>query len=677
MLQMVCEKDATPLAPVSFDEFEATSYEQWKEAAVETLKGAPFEKKLLTKTYEGITLEPLYTEESAAAFAQQLSFPGSEDFLRGVKTSGYIAEPWAVAQAVDAACPKEANAMLKQELERGANAITLDMRGPVRIQDLADLEALLQDIRLCETALNVYCGASALPMLGMLKARADKAGFKMEAYKGCVGADPIGEYALNGKSDAKIECYIKQMAAAIRAAEENAPGLKTIFIQGSVYHNGGANAVQEVAASMATAIAYIDALMEEGLSIEQIAKQIRFGFSLGANFFMEIAKLRAARMVWAQIVKAYGGSDEAAKIDVAASTSAFTATVYDPYVNILRATTQAFSGVVGGISELTVTPFDAAVRPSDELSRRIARNIQVMMREEFNLTSPVDPAGGSWYVETLTGQLAEAIWGKMQQIEADGGILAVLANGSLQDEVAAVLADRFKKLATRADKAVGSNMYANMSEKPLEKPCCCCAPKAEAKTGTAVEKLDHCICCVVDAFAKGAVYADVAKALCCGEAPEIKAITPHRWTEQFEALRSATEKAAAEGKVVKVFLCNMGPIPQHKARADFSASFMEVAGFQVLRNDGFATTDEAIAAAKASGADVAIICSTDDTYPELVPVLAKGIKEAAPEMKVFLAGAPAPELKPVYDEAGVDEYIHVKANCLAILSNIQKERGIC
>lgn len=676
MLQMVCEKDATPLAPVSFDEFECTSYEQWKDAAVETLKGAPFEKKLLTKTYEGITLEPIYTEESAAAFAQQFSFPGAEDYLRGVKTSGYITEPWTIAQSVDAACPKEANTMLKQELARGANAITLDLRSPVQVQDLADLEALLQDICLCETGLNVYCGASALPMLGMLKARAAKNGYTMEKYSGCVGADPIGEYALTGKSDAKMECYVKQMAAAIRAAEANAPGLRTIYIQGSVYHNGGANAVQEVAASMATAIAYIDALCEEGFTVDQVAKQIRFGFSLGANFFMEIAKLRAARMVWAQIVKAYGGSEEAAKIDVAARTSAFTATVYDPYVNILRATTQTFSGVVGGVNTMTVTPFDAAVRPSDEQSRRIARNIQVMMQEEFNLTSPVDPVGGSWYVETLTGQLAEAIWGKMQQIEADGGILAVLTSGALQDEVAAVLAERFKKLATRADKAVGSNMYANMSEKPLDKPCCC-GQKVEAKQGTAVGKLNHCVDAVADAFAKGAVYADVAKAICCGEAAEIKAITPHRWTEQFEALRSATEKAAAAGKVVKVFLCNMGPIPQHKARADFSASFMEVAGFQVLRNDGFATTDEAIAAAKASGADVAIICSTDDTYPELVPVLAKGIKEAAPAMKVFLAGAPAAEMKPVYDEAGVDEYIHVKANCLAILSNIQKERGIC
>jgi methylmalonyl-CoA mutase len=189
---------------------------------------------------------------------------------------------------------------------------------------------------------------------------------------------------------------------------------------------------------------------------------------------------------------------------------------------------------------------------------------------------------------------------------------------------------------------------------------------------------DHCVNAVEAAYLAGAVTADIHKALCCGTAPAIKAIAPHRWTEQFEALRSATEKhAAASGENVKIFLCNMGPIPQHKARADFAAGFMEVANFEVLKNDGFATPELAIAAAQASGAAVAVICSTDDTYPELVPVLAKGIKAACPGMKVMLAGAPAAEFKPLYDESGVDEYIHVKANCLQILSQIQKERGIC
>ena len=189
--------------------------------------------------------------------------------------------------------------------------------------------------------------------------------------------------------------------------------------------------------------------------------------------------------------------------------------------------------------------------------------------------------------------------------------------------------------------------------------------------------LDNDVNSVTEAFLQGAVADEVREALCREEAPAIRAMAAHRWTEQFEALRGATEKYIAEtGKNVIVFLCNMGPVPQHKARADFSASFMEVAHFEVLRNNGFATVEEAVAAAAASGADVAVICSTDDSYPELVPGLAQGIKAAAPKMKVILAGAPAPDMKESYAAAGVDEYIHVKANCLQILTDIQKERGI-
>ena len=639
MLQMANENKNAPLKPVDLSEFPKPTYEEWKEQAVASLKGAPFEKKLLTKTYEGITLEPLYTAAHAEKYPKQQSLPGFEDYLRGIYAGGYLEEAWKIAQNV-AGTPAEANALLKQELAKGATAISFDY-DEVKLKDAADLEALLDGICLLENPLNVYAGAEAKTMLDMLWARIQNKGYKEYDYKGCVGADPIGEYARWGCAGCKDE--LPKLAECLKFTKANMPQLKTIFINGTVYSYAGANAIQEVAAAMATAVYYIEYLTEQGFSVDEVAKSIRFRFALGANFFMEIAKLRAARTIWAQIVKAYGGSDEAGKIDIAAQTSEFTQTVYDPYVNILRATTQTFSGVVGGVSELTVHPFDKAIRPADELARRVARNIQVMMQTEFGLMAPADPAGGSWYVETLTGQVAEAIWAKLQEIQAKGGILAVLEDGSLYDEVEAVLQERFKKLAFRTDKAVGSNMYPNMTEVPLEGAC------------------------------------DKACTCCCDEVkPAIKAFAPHRWTEQFEALRKATEDYVAKtGKNVKVFLCNMGPIPQHKARADFAGTFMEVAKFEVLRNDGFATTDDAIAAAKASGADVAIICSTDDTYPELVPVLAKGIKAAAPGMKVMLAGAAPAELKAEWDAAGVDEYVNVKSNCLAILSNIQKERGIC
>ena len=637
---MANENTKAPLKPVDLSEFAKPTYEQWKEEAVASLKGAPFEKKLFTKTYEGITLEPLYTAEHAEKFAKQLSMPGFEDYLRGVAAGGYLAQPWQIAQNV-AGTPAQANAQLKHELAAGATAISFDY-DEICLKTVDDLIALLDGVCLLETPLNIYAGADATKLQDLFWARIEKKGFTDYNYKGCLGADPIGEFALRGKSCCKDA--IAKLPQALKFAQAKTPELKTVYVNGAIYSNAGANAVQEVAASMATAVYYMEYLTEQGFSVDDAAKTIRFRFALGANFFMEIAKLRAARVIWAQIVKAFGGSDEAAKIDIAAQTSEFTQTVYDPYVNILRSTSQTFSGVVGGVSELTVHPFDKAVRPADELSRRVARNLQVMMQTEFGLMAPADPAGGSWYVETLTGQVAESVWAKLQEIQAKGGILAVLEDGSLHAEVEAVLNARFKALAQRSDKAVGSNMYPNMTEQVLEgaypEKTCCCG--------------------------------------CEGQEKVIKNFAPHRWTEQFEALRKATEDYIAKtGKNVKVFLCNMGPIPQHKARADFAGTFMEVAKFEVLRNNGFATTDEAIAAAAASGADVAIICSTDDTYPELAPVLAKGIKAAAPGMTVMLAGAAPAELKAEWDAAGVDEYVNVRSNCLAILSNIQKERGIC
>lgn len=669
---MDTKSNTEPLAPVTFDEFAPTSYETWKAAAIESLKGGIFEKKLFTKTPEGIVLSPIYTEEEAAPYKERLGFPGAADFLRGTKTAGYTEEPWKIAQEVETRDPVEANKVLLEELNKGASAVNFDVDA-VELNTLKDVETLLNEVQLRYAPLAVYAGATALPLLSAILKRQEKVGDDAP-LTGCVGADPVGEAVKKGGFDSSFESYMDQMATTLKYATNHAPELKTIYVQSSVYHNGGANAIQEAAAALATGLAYIDAMMERGYTVDQAAEHIRFNFCLGPNFFMEIAKLRAVRVVWAQLMQAYGAGEKAQCIDVFAETSQFTTTLYDPYVNVLRATTQAFSGVVGGVSGMKVLPFDAAVRDSDGFSRRIARNIQVMMQEEFNLLSPVDPAGGSWYVETLTGQLGEAIWNQIQKIQAAGGMLEALRAGTIQSEIEATLKDRFKRLATRQDRAVGSNMYPNMSEKPLDGIK---TPKAPKAAGKAVKDLGTCVKCVGAALEDGATLADIAASYADGKAETFAAILPHRWTEQYEALRKATEDYIAKtGDNVKVFLCNMGPIPQHKARADFSASFMEVAHFDVLRNNGFATVDEAVDAAVASGADVAIICSTDDTYPELVPPVARGIKAKAPNMKVYLAGAPAPEFKPSYDEAGVDEYIHVRANCLAILTNIQKGKGI-
>ena len=713
------ETEKRILNAVSFDEFEPPSYESWKEEAVAALKGAPFDKKMFTKTYEGITLEPIYTLDNAKLDGPQAQPPGCAPYLRGISASGYIDQPWTISQYVNAVLPADANEILKEELGRGNQTVHLTLnRATLRCEDtlrpgewmgvhlstLGDLRAALDGIDLTKSPVQLYCGPSAAPVLGLLLARAKELGEEdqLQSYSGYIGADPLGFLAQEGALPCPLDCLYDEMALVIRWSQKHLPKCKTILVRSDCYHNGGANDVQEVAYCISTAIQYIDAMLLRGLEIGEIAGQIAFSFSLGANFFMEIAKLRAVRKIWAEVISAYGGDEEAQKICVLARTSAFTTTACDPYVNVLRASTQTFSGVVGGIQGFSVTPFDEAVRESTVQSRRIARNIQLMFQGEFNMLQPVDPAGGSWYVESLTEQLGEAIWAQIQQTEGEGGILEQLKSGKAQEAVAQVLKSRYQKLATRADRAVGCNMYANMLEQPLEKngrsPEELAQLRAQAlKEALAGQNTEDCrarlehlparvsgepeefIPAVAAAFFAGATLQQVRHALNDGFEGDVTVvpIPEARWTAPFENLRRTTEQYEKEtGKTVNIFLANMGPIPQHKARADFITGFMEVAHFKVLGNNGFPTVEEAARAAIEAPAQVIVICSSDPTYPELVPPLARLIKQGKPGATVYLAGAPAAEYKDAYLEAGVDDFIHVKSNCLEMLTAIQQKEGL-
>lgn len=713
------EAEQEQLPEVSFAEFAATTYEKWKDEAITSLKGGIFEKKLITKTYEDIDLEPIYTRDHADKLDQARSYPGFGNFLRGTKASGYITKPWVIAQRCDEAQPDKSNRLLRHELEKGSTGIHIVLDTPtqrgldagaaapeevgdqgVSVSTLQDMNELLLGVDVPQYDFHCYTGASPVMIIGLLGALAKTHGWSATSIHGCAGADPLGALAANGTLPCQLDDLYDELAHTVAWTAENMPHLRSILVRGETYHDGGASAVQEIAYAMSTAIEYIRVLQFRGLPVDTIAASIRFSFSLGANYFMEIAKIRAARMVWAQIAGAFGGSEEAQKISIHARTSLFTKTVYDPYVNMLRTTTEAFSGVVGGVDSMEVTCFDEAVRPGDEFSRRIARNTQIMLQNECNLLQPVDPAGGSWYIETLTNQIAEKVWKLVQQLEELGGMSAALKQGHVQQSIQDVLKKRFRNLAVRADRAVGTNMYANGIEKPLP------VPKKTPKATQAFRKqavqdyradIDETYChtllavlpdaanaeagqllvAVIKAFQAGATIGEVRSVLIDFPGESIEPVSVHRWTEQFEELRGRTEAfKQATGKNVRIFLANMGNIPQHKARADFTIGFMEVAGFELITNDGFPEVEQAVQAAISADADVAVICSTDDTYPELVPPLARQIKEERPAMKVIVAGAPAKEYESLYREAGVDDFIHVRANCYEVLSGLQKAKGM-
>jgi methylmalonyl-CoA mutase len=379
-----------------------------------------------------------------------------------------------------------------------------------------------------------------------------------------------------------------------------------------------------------------------------------------------------------------------------ARTSAWNQTVYDPHVNLLRATTEAFSGAVGGCDSLHISPFDELVRVPDEFSGRVARNTHTVLREESHITRTVDPAGGSWYIENLTDSVARKTWAIFQEVEKQGGMAKALEAGWPQSQIANTATKRAANLAKRKDIFVGTNMYPNLKETRIEaaamdawtvqseRAAALKQYRADANVGSKQAALDvlakggSVVGAAIQAALAGATLGEIAQAArtTAKPGPTATAVRAHRGAQAFEALRQAAETYTARiGQRPQVFLATMGPLTQHKARADFTTAFVGVGGFETIYPAGFNTPDEAADAALASSAKAVVICSTDPTYPDIVPPLVQKLKKAAPDLIVMLAGYPADHVE-AFKGAGVDDFIHLNANCQALLSTLQKKMGV-
>ncbi|MDR2451149.1 MAG: acyl-CoA mutase large subunit family protein [Candidatus Accumulibacter sp.] len=704
-----------------FDEFEKPDKERWKEEAVAALKGAPFDKVLYTRTYEDLTVEPICCAEDIAGLPHLGSMPGFTPFARGTRPDGFIGAPWKICQELTLAFPQEFNEEARHDLARGQTALHIVLDRPTRagqdpadapesevgaggvsLATLTDLTMLLRDIDLAHVAVQCFAGASALPLIAML-AGALRENRHLLEIEGCVGADPLGALATDGRLGVSLRTAYDCLYQTTAWALNKAPKLQTIFVQGHPYHDAGASSTEEVAFALATAVDYLRETIGRGLAIDEVAPRIRFGFSLGSNFFMEIAKLRAARILWAQIVAAFGGSSEARKMTIHARSSAFNKTVFDPYVNMLRVTSEGFSGAVGGVDSLHLAPFDEPIRAPDRFSRRIARNAQIVLQEEARFTMPIDMGGGSYTIEKMTDEFGRAAWRIFQDIEKNGGMAAAIMAGVPRTMAAATAAKRAKAVETRADVILGTNMYANLAEKRLEAPLVDRAALKKARVAevaahrhasqryslgfdlTTIEKGfagsenksgGDAVELTVDAVVSGATLGQLFEVLASLDAgrPEAAPLRIARRAEAFERLRREVEtKFAEEGRRVRIFLANMGPIPQHKPRADFSRGFFEVAGFEMIGSEGFETSEAAADAALASDAPVVVICSTDATYPDYVPELTKRIKAARPEVTVIVAGRQPPEVTEAFNAVGVDDYIHVRSNCYEINAKLHEK----
>lgn len=701
-------------------DFPPVTYSEWRKAVEAELKGVPFEKRLVTRTHEGLDLQPVYVREDAEKVPHLKSYPGFMPFVRGASASGYLNRPWAISQELDAASAADFNAAARTSLANGLTAINMVVDratrngidpdaaaswdvggGGLSIAHVADLERALEGIDLGRVNLFVRSGAAAMPLAALLAALARRRGVAIDSLRGCIEMDPLGVLAHEGQLPQSMDQAYDEMEALTRWAVQFAPGWRTICVHSRPWHEAGASSVQELAFSMATALEYLRAMHQRGLDVDRVAPKMRFALTVGSQFFMEIAKIRAARLIWARLIQALAGGAEARALSIHVRTSQFNKTLYDPHVNLLRTTVEAFAGVLAGCDSLQVGPFDEVIGPPDDFSRRLARNTQLILRHECHLDHVIDPAGGSYYVEVLTDQLARRAWDLLQEVEKRGGMLRAMREGFPQKAVATVCGERLNQVAQRRDVLVGTNHFVNAREETRPVPPSDLegfrkrraqqvmhartsevggAHEAVLKSLATVlkvsaeERFEAC----VSAAVLGATLGELTRALRARDKQEagIEPVLARRAGSGFEELRQAMERyARARGRRVRVFLANMGPLKQHKARADFCSSFFAAGGFEVISPDGFDGAPAAAEAAKAAGAEVVVICSTDETYPALVPEVVAEVRARLPQTKLVLAGYP-PDQVEAHRKAGVEEFVHLRVNALEWLGRLQKSVGV-
>ena len=614
-----------------FAEFPPVSTQQWMDKVTADLKGADYNKKLVWKTNEGFDVQPFYRAENMDEVSFLNSLPGEFPFVRGTKKTN---NEWLVRQSIAVTDLAEANKKALNYLMRGVDSLAFVFNGGELT--VADLDVLLKDVCLPAVEVN-FVGCCSKKATEAFVAYVKKAGYDLAEVKGSVEYDPFGKFAVTGVLRNGAEHVLANAAKLIEQTSEMKK-FKTLAVNGKNFGNAGASAVQELGFSLAQGAGYLTALTEKGVEIDAVAKKLKFNFSVSANYFMEIAKLRAARLLWAQIVKAYGPKCEcSAKMTIHAETGSWNKTVYDAYVNMLRTQTEAMSASIGGADSITVLPFNAAYEASNEFSDRIARNQQLLLKEESHISKIVDPAAGSYYIEELTAALAENAWKLFIDVQEKGGFIAALREGFIQAEVKKMAAKRDGNVATRRENLLGVNQFPNFTEK--------------------VEgELDAAVFAPVDLTAEGA---------------EIETLKPYRGAQAFEALRYKTDVYSKTNKRPLAFMLTIGNLAMRKARAQFACNFFAVAGFDVLDNNGFKTVEEGVEAAQKAGAAIVVICSSDDEYAEFAPAAFEALGGKA----IFVvAGAPActDDLK----AKGITNFISVKSNLLQELKAYQSTLGI-
>ena len=606
-----------------FTEFPPVPTEKWEEVITADLKGADYERKLVWRTGEGFNVRPYYRAENLEGIQFLGSQAGEFPFVRGTRTHNR----WHVHQTVAVECPKEANAEALKLLNSGVDSLGFSIAKEGFTA--ADLDELLREISIPAVELT-FCGVQTGNVAGLVLDKLEKEGLMADAHVAfCI--DPLVK-GLSQKGDFCSpdgeKCFAKIVSLIERTREYK--HIRIVTVSAGIFSNAGSTIVEELAFALSAGNDYLARLTDAGVDADTAARKLRFSFSVTSNYFMEIAKFRAARMLWANIVKGYAPAKNCAcKMMIHARTADWNQTVYDPYVNMLRGTTEAMSATIAAVHSLEVTPFDAAFENPTEFSKRIARNVELLLKNESHFDQVVDPAGGSYYVENLTQSIAAEAWKLFLEIEEKGGYTAAYKAGFVKERIAASAAAKDKAIATRRQTLLGANQYPNFTEVADK------AITAEAVTRKQAEG---------------------------------NTLAPYRGAMAFEEMRLHVDRS---GKQPKAFMLTCGSLAMARARAQFSCNFFGCAGIRVQDNTFFKSIEEGAKAALESKAEIVVVCAADDDYAE-----------AAPKVKELLGGkailvvAGAPACMPELEAQGITNFINVKSNVLETLKFYLKEMGI-
>ena len=607
-----------------FSDFPAVTTQEWMDKIMVDLKGADYEKKLVWKTNEGFKVKPFYRREDLEDLKTTEGLPGQYPYIRGNKKDD---NTWFVRQDIRVDNPAEANAKALDLLNKGIDSLGFH----IKAKDLnADyIRTLLKDICCEYVELNFKtCQRHTVELAKLLTEYFKEKGYDPEKLQGSLDFDPISRMMKKGKNVSGLIANAKELVEVMAPY----PKFRCIAVNSLALNNAGAYIYQELGYALAWGNEYLSRLTEAGVSADLAAKKIKFNFGISSNYFMEIAKFRAARMLWADIVNEYHPACQCAcQMAVHAETSSFNLTLFDAHVNLLRTQTEAMSAAIAGVDSITVTPFDKTYETPNDFSERIARNQQLLLKEESHLNRIVDPAAGSYYIENLTVSIAKQAWDLFLQTEEAGGMVKAVLDSSVQNAVNSSNRARHEAVSKRKEILLGTNQYPNFNETAGEK-----AP------------LEHACCCG---------HGD--------EAGEFATLNTDRAASEFEALRLETEHS---GKRPKAFMLTIGNLAMRQARAQFSCNFLACAGYEVIDNLGFPTVEEGIEAAMKANADIVVLCSSDDEYAEYAIPAFKALNGRA---MFIVAGAPAcmDELK----AAGIENFIHVRCNVLETLKEYNKK----